>query len=554
MIVWNKKENIPFISERKRIQDQYVFTDLRPVFLEEKYLLLQIMPELGNEILFKSVWYTSGNNYIINGIKLDDSVYSRFVDIDLMDIISRVKSFEPTLEMINNEENIISRFVHCNRNHYLDLLENVSLDDEGYPIGAIPFIREITNSYPNRIPVVSFSGGKDSTVISHLVRSAFGRNDILHINSDTTIEFPSTYEYLNKFRKEYPNTPFLLESVGEESGVEDFFELSKKIGPPSRVKSWCCSIFKTGPLGDAFANMNENWLTFYGIRRSESAARKKYLRVSQSPKLEKQIVASPIINWKDIDVWLYILSEKIDYNIAYRRGFSRVGCWCGPNNSLWSDILMAIYYNEKYMDWHDFLVDFSRKIGKKDADVYVAEGKWKARQGGSGIDNQQKYLSILKYTEDSFTQRDYDIRKPVSINKLNEYFKPFGQIERAIGVESRNEFIVLGKNKSELFKVTLESNNKLHIKLLETNFNKHYNKTNISHTIWSYIDCQLRKYQICVKCQACKSTCPVGAIQVDNNNYFVDSKKCIHCLKCINHFPKGCLIASALAVRKSEEI
>jgi len=554
MIYLNKEKNVPFISDENRAGNAYISTDIRPVFIEEKYLLSLLIPELDYDVLYKSVWYTSGYNYIVDGKKIEDSIYTRFLEADLSDVISKIEHFIPTKEMIISEKEIFSKFININRNHFLDLLNNTTIDSEGYPIGAIPFTRKIKDKYPNREPVVSFSGGKDSTVISHIVRSAFGKNSLLHINSDTTIEFPSTYKYISKFRKEFPEIPFFLESIGKESGVESFFELSKKIGPPSRVKSWCCSIFKTGPLGNAFNHMNENWLTFYGIRRSESASRKKYLRVSKSPKIEKQIVASPIIDWRDIDVWLYILTENIDFNIAYRRGFSRVGCWCCPNNSIWSDILMAIYYNDQYLDWHKFLIKFAKDIGKKDADVYVAQGKWKARQGGSGIENQLQYRSVLKFVEENSSLRIYNIRKPISVDNLIEFFKPFGQIERSIGVKSKDDFIILGKNRVELFKVSLISKNKLSIELFETKLSNHFIKSNIDQIIWSYIEFQLRKYQICINCQACKSACPVGAIEIDKNNYIINEIKCTHCLKCINHFPKGCLIASSLTIKKSEEI
>ena len=554
MIFWNKDKNVPFITNESRSGSKYISTDIRPVFIEEKYLLSLLIPELGYDVIYKSVWYTSGYKYVVDGIIIKDSIYTKFISADLSSIISQVDNFTPTKKMIISEKEIFSKFIKLNRNHFLDLLNNTTLDAEGYPIGAIPFIRIITEKFQNREPVVSFSGGKDSTVISHLARSAFGNNKLLHINSDTTIEFPSTYDYIKKFMSEYPEVPFFLESIGKESGVESFFELTKKIGPPSRVKSWCCSIFKTGPLGNAFTNMGENWLTFYGIRRSESASRNKYLRVSRSPKIEKQIVASPIIDWRDIDVWLYILTENLDFNIAYRRGFSRVGCWCCPNNSIWSDILMAIYYNDRYMDWHNFLLKFAKEIGKKDADVYVAQGKWKARQGGSGIENQLQYRSILKFTEKSPSLRIYNIRKTISVDNLIEFFKPFGQIERTIGVKSKDDFIILGKNKIELFKISISSKNKLSIELFETKFSNHFNKNNIDQTLWSYIECQLRKYQICINCQACKSACPVGAIEVDKNNYTIDNNKCTHCLKCIKHFPKGCLIASSLTIKKSEEL
>ena len=99
-----------------------------------------------------------------------------------------------------------------------------------------------------------------------------------------------------------------------------------------------------------------------------------------------QHVAAPIIDWYDVDVWLYILKNKLDFNKAYRLGFTRVGCWCCPNNSDWSDLLMAVHNSKHYSEWRGFLIDFAKKIGKPDAEVYIETGKWKARHGGDGLD------------------------------------------------------------------------------------------------------------------------------------------------------------------------
>ena len=35
-----------------------------------------------------------------------------------------------------------------------------------------------------------------------------------------------------------------------------------------------------------------------------------------------------------------------------------------------------------------------------------------------------------------------------------------------------------------------------------------------------------------------------------DEKYEINEKKCIHCLHCVMHFDDGCLIASALSVRK----
>ena len=55
---------------------------------------------------------------------------------------------------------------------------------------------------------MSFSGGKDSTVVSRLVRDALQDNSVIHFFGDTTLEFRETYEYVqHKFRKENPQVP-----------------------------------------------------------------------------------------------------------------------------------------------------------------------------------------------------------------------------------------------------------------------------------------------------------------------------------------------------------
>ncbi|MCF6246135.1 MAG: hypothetical protein L3J69_02115 [Desulfobacula sp.] len=51
------------------------------------------------------------------------------------------------------------------------------------------FIRQTAASYHGKTTMVFFSGGKDSTVVSHLMMNAMGRSDVLHIFADTTLWF-----------------------------------------------------------------------------------------------------------------------------------------------------------------------------------------------------------------------------------------------------------------------------------------------------------------------------------------------------------------------------
>lgn len=110
---------------------------------------------------------------------------------------------------------------------------------------AISFVRDVIVSYPGRRPVVSFSGGKDSLVISYIVRKALGVDAVLHMFGNTTMEYPDTIEYVARYREDNKDIPFC-----ENSSIHNFFDMSRLIGPPSRLFAWCCSVFKSAPIAE----------------------------------------------------------------------------------------------------------------------------------------------------------------------------------------------------------------------------------------------------------------------------------------------------------------
>ena len=215
------------------------------------------------------------------------------------------------------------------------------------------------------------------------------------------------------------------------------------IGPPARMMRWCCSMFKTGPITRTLNALyrNQQILTFYGIRHAESVSRSKYNRVEddkESVKIQKQTVASPIIDWKDIDVWLYLLGEKVDFNDAYRLGYDRVGCWCCPNNNQRAQFLSRIYMKERSEKWRAFLIDFAKKIGKPDPEVYVDSGAWKARQGGNGLASSNDVK--IRFTNCTAEEhaKNYALVHPFS-DELVNLFVPFGKVNRELG---RNKIVL----------------------------------------------------------------------------------------------------------------
>ena len=514
-----------------------ITTDIRPVFPEERLLLEILLDKIPGTYEKDSVWNCSGNKYLLNGkrIKFSDK---ELKNKDVDDIRSK---YEEASKNISYEyfEQYADKFVQANRSRYEFIVRE-----------AVDYIKNSTKDYTAKDMFVSFSGGKDSTVTSDIVMRALSEPKILHIFGDTTLEFPETMRYVDRFKKEHPQTPVL----SSRNKDKDFEELCKLVGPPSRVMRWCCTIFKTGAIQrkikTLFRNKNKI-ITFYGIRRSESASRSKYERETEGSKITKQITISPIIDWMDFDVWLYMLTTKIDFNYAYRLGYARVGCWCCPNNSGWSEFLSKIHMPQQSERFRQMLIDFAKQIGKPDPEVYVDDGKWKARQGGNGVDYAKKTAVSFEPCALEENAFNYELQRPIS-EQLYELFKPFGYLNFEFGNKRLGEVYVTRKDGRLVLKLQ-----------------GRIGSTTLKVTIIDYkidgaasvkaaedkVKCQITKYQMCMGCRACESICKHNAIVIKedkegNLDYKILDDKCVRCAECVNHYTAGCYMRKVLATKK----
>ncbi len=554
-IYWCNKHNIPLFNDKCDccINDgdgtgadvKYIGTDIRPVFPEEQVLLAILDGKDDEYYLDKSVWH-NGACYIVNGEKVKLSI--ELINNYSLDVIKGIKerlekyiitaedeaeeAFESLLDY-SNFNTIMELFVKANQDRFH------FIEDE-----ATDMIRKWAEGFDATSMFVSFSGGKDSTVVSSLVRNALSTNAVRHVYGDTTLEFVTTEKYKERMKRKVVKAGYFTTA---KNRIKNFEELCKVYGPPSRVMRWCCTVFKTGAITDtmnkAFANKT-NVLSFQGIRKSESASRSKYDRESNSSKIAKQKTVLPIFEWTDFDVWLYIMTTGIDFNQAYRLGFSRVGCWCCPNNGNWSEILSKIYMHDRYAHWRNILIEYAKQVGKEDAEQYVDDGKWKARQGGNGLEAAN--ASILSY-EPCAVENDtynYELQRPID-DQLYELFKPFGKLDFSLGNKITGEVYVLDKlgNPIMVLKGRKGTNNfKVTIK----------DKKRVTE---GKINCQITKYQMCCACRACESVCKMNAVRVSEDaegeiTYKIDENKCVNCGECINHFNAGCYMRKILTIKR----
>ena len=513
----------------------YMASDLRPVFPEER-LLIEIILDKPLEFINRSVW-ANANRYYIDGkpVVISSKHYKMYSADQLREMLEKYKP-QNSYEFF--EENT-TLFVKANKVRLSYIIDE-----------AHTFIEREAAKFPRENIVVSFSGGKDSTVTADLAVKALSDPTLVHIFGNTTLEFPLTVEYAERFRENNPKAIFRIAQNKEQ----DFYSVCEDIGPPARMMRWCCSMFKTGPITRILNRYYRdiNILTFYGIRKCESVSRSKYNRVednAESVKIQKQKVASPIFLWQDLDVWLYIFGESVDFNDAYRLGYDRVGCWCCPNNNERAQFLSSIYMPEQYKKWRDFLIDFAKKIGKPDAEVYIDSGKWKARQGGNGVKAAQDVK--IKYT--NCTAEDhakiYRLNRAVDDDFLN-LFTPFGKVSKELGRKLINETLVLDvATNTPILSIQPFSQDgyEYSVKIKTMNVANH-------EDLQRKAAYQIRKFNACRKCLKCESLCHFGAISIVGDKYHIDKSKCKRCKMCVTakYLDGGCLMDKYLKTKGTD--
>ncbi|HOU97785.1 MAG TPA: sulfate adenylyltransferase subunit CysD [Bacteroidales bacterium] len=208
---------------------------------------------------------------------------------------------------------------------------------------AIYVIREAAAQFER--PAMLFSGGKDSIVMFHLARKAFYPAKVpfplLHI--DTGHNFVETLEFRDELMKKTGATCIVRL-------VQDTIDQGKVVEEKGINASR--NVLQTVTLLDAIEEFKFD-CAFGGGRRDEEKARAKERFFShrdefgqwdpknQRPelwnifngkkKMGEHFRVFPLSNWTELDVWLYILLEKIDIPSIYfsheREVFNRDGVW-----------------------------------------------------------------------------------------------------------------------------------------------------------------------------------------------------------------------------------
>ena len=161
---------------------------------------------------------------------------------------------------------------------------------------------------------VSWSGGKDSTVVLHLAKEIDPLIKVLHIRSG--YELPDGYEYMLRIAQEWKL------NFAELNTPMDYLELCEEYGLPhlrsKETQGRVISKIKKSPARDwALANNFDGLL--WGIRAEESKARKAMAQYLGDSFVDKNGIrrVSPILDWSTVDVLAYHEYAGLEINPVY---------------------------------------------------------------------------------------------------------------------------------------------------------------------------------------------------------------------------------------------
>ena len=546
-IYWCNNCLIPVFQQQCPLCNEFTkptYSDLKPVFIKEKkiYETFLHMKLPHHRFLFRRF-----NRIILNGETLcsfKPKYYSSKSGRERWYLKFNEKKSDMQ-DKIDNFNNTIKKKYSTPKRYYDAILKAAEPHLKNKHDEAIKFVRQTVRDYNDRKVFVSFSGGKDSIVTAILVSEALPDKPTLFF-SDTTLEHPQTYKFINDFTIKYN---FDLVDYKKYASSNDFFELCRELGPPSISYRWCCTVFKSYPVNKYYNEHKEQYLTFDGIRRAESINRSKYQQITRIKKIPRQIAAYPIIDWGELEVWLYILSgalNKFDapllYNPLYDLGNTRVGCYVCPAASPTNCFFRKYTANNEWIKFEGIIYDYAKSVGRDKA--WVDDNYWRLRRPKKDRVTAGSSKSLKGHPDPFSVSTDkgncsdenvflYELTEANNLGPDElEFFKPFGNMTLATSGDS-TYFHVHRNNPISMKGMAL--GNIIRVRFNPESFAK-------SKRIFEK---QLHKALNCVGCGGCIGVCKHGAISINEKmkKIIIDENKCTHCLECINtnFVSQGCI-------------
>ena len=211
---------------------------------------------------------------------------------------------------------------------------------------------------------VSFSGGKDSTVLLHLVRQLYP--DVPAVFCDTGLEFPEIkqfvrqtenvtilrpdmsfkmviekygYPVISKRQAQYIRDvrttksdvlkKLRLTGIRRNGKFSPYSKISDKwhflIDAPFQISEKCCDVMKKKPFTDYTKETGR--MPYVGTMASEGANRElEWLQTGCNAFENRRPKSMPLSFWLEGDIWEYLKTKDVPYSKIYDMGYHRTGC------------------------------------------------------------------------------------------------------------------------------------------------------------------------------------------------------------------------------------
>ena len=361
---------------------------------------------------------------------------------------------------------------------------------------------------------VAFSGGKDSLVLLDLVKKALPKTAYMVVFGDTGMEFPDTYDVIDKIEEECKNEGI---EFYRASSQFDPLESWKMFGPPSRVLRWCCTVHKAVPqtmkIREVLGKDDYIGADFVGVRKHESTSRADYDYENYGKKQKGQYSQNPILEWNSAEIWLYIFVHNLLINNTYKKGNSRAGCLFCPMGGGKGDYFQYKSYPKQIDKFIEVIKETNErdKNDEKALETYIANGGWNARKNGRDLKiNEQRYI---EKSENGYL--NITIKNPKT--DWQEWIKTISNVPLDYSIKKTKDGYTI-KIKENEFKEF-------------PSYKKRFKQV-------------FKKSAYCIGCGACEVNCQNGCIS------FVEGLKideCIQCGKC-HEIEDGCLVYHSLKI------
>lgn len=316
-----------------------------------------------------------------------------------------------------------------------------------------------TQSYPW---IVTFSGGKDSTLVAHLVFESLlalppnlRKRQVHFVSNDTLVESPLVVKHMRSELERILKAAEILRlpisgEVTTPKLAETFWTLliGKGYPSPNRSMRWCTDRLKIQPTSQFILEkvaQSGAAIIILGVRKDESSTRKNSIESHQNLEnsnltphgsLTNAFVYRPIVNLSTDDVWEFLASHNPPWGEThndlirlYREAAggecpivlsqdeapgcgtnsSRFGCWTctvvNKDKSLQGFVDVGKTEYQPLIDFRDWLVEIRnkpeyRQVERRNGTVTIKDGKH--IPGPFTVEARRMILEKLLDTQEKF--------------------------------------------------------------------------------------------------------------------------------------------------------